>query len=679
MKIFDEIFEKLNSYQKETVLDESLTTLVNANVGSGKTTVLIAKVFYQHLKKGVDFKDMVVLTFTNKAAAEIKKRITDADVNILDEDMPFFGTFHSVALKMLKTILLVDDLGYTTAFTVIDPDELLEMASELIVEKGFNIKYKNKLKKRFEELQAGNTSYAGMKYKDDIEVLWNHVSLEKKKQNKMDFDDLITYATKLLETTTFSPKWIIIDEFQDCDEKQLEFIKALKVTETKVFAVGDPNQIIYSWRGSKRNIFSEFKKEYDAKEHTLPVNYRSSTTILEAAKCFLSDGAILQGTRDAGKQITLLNHYNPFNEANYLTDRIDDLHKRGVCYSEIAVFYRMQRQSQVLEEVFNRVGIPFEVSARKILSDIPVLRWFVNLLKASINENDTGNLVSVLRDKTFGEGLTKSKIRKIVFDKSDESSSLCNKIRGFERWSINQKSFDNIYNYFDLDCYLSPTSASYSKNKEYLLTLTDNIMEYTSDKGCSMAEGIKEFVNSSTLYGLDIFKENKHRSMDSVKLMTLHACKGLEFKYVFIIGANSGLIPLNSSSEEEQAEEKRLFFVGITRAIDELEISYYTSPGSPRVMPGQSCYLYLLPQHLIESSDSLETKSDLNAFRREIKNNIKKSVKNELIDKEIKQKVRHERYGIGTVELEDENTITVLFEGYDIKEFAKGFNSLEFL
>jgi len=161
--------------------------------------------------------------------------------------------------------------------------------------------------------------------------------------------------------------------------------------------------------------------------------------------------------------------------------------------------------------------------------------------------------------------------------------------------------------------------------------------------------------------------------------MTLHACKGLEFKYVFIIGANSGLIPLNSGSAEEQAEEKRLFFVGITRAIDELEISYYTNPGSPRVMPGRSSYLYLLPQHIIESSDRLVTRSDLNAFRREIKNNIEKSVKNELIDKEIKLKVRHERYGIGTVESEDENTITVLFGGYGIKEFAKGFNSLEFL
>ena len=680
MKLFDEIFEKLNSYQKETVLDESLTTLVNANVGSGKTTVLIAKVFYQHFKKGVDFKDMVVLTFTNKVAAEIKKRITAADATIKDEDMPFFGTFHSVALKMLKTILPVDDLGYTTAFTVIDPEELLEMASELIVEKGFNIKYKSKLKKRFEELKSGKTTYAGMKYKDDIEVLWNDVGLEKKKQNKMDFDDLITYSTKLLGTTPFSPKWIIIDEFQDCDENQLEFIKVLKDTETKVFAVGDPNQIIYTWRGSKRNIFSEFKKEYDAKEHTLPVNYRSSSTILEAAKCFLSDGTILQGTRDAGKQIVLLNHYDPFNEASYLTDKIGELHKSGVCYSDIAVFYRMQRQSQVLEELFNRTGIPYEVSVRKILSDIPVLRWFVNLLKASINESDTGNQVSVLRDKTFGEGLTKSKIRKIVFDKSNESSSLCNKIRGFEKWSIKQTSFDNIYNYFDLDSHLSPTSASYSKNKEYLLTLTDNISEYTAYKGCSMAEGIKEFVNSSTLYGLDIFKENRDRSVDSVKLMTLHACKGLEFKYVFIIGANSGLIPLNAGSEEERAEEKRLFFVGITRAIDALEISYYTSPGSPRVMSGRSSYLYLLPQHIIESSDSLVTKSDLNAFRREIKSNIEKNAKqHQLINKEIKLKVRHERYGIGTVQSEDENTITVIFEGYEKKEFAKGFNPLEFL
>ena len=679
LKTFDEIFEKLNKYQKEAVTDESLTTLVNANVGSGKTTVLIAKVLYQHFNKGVAFKDMVVLTFTNKAAGEIKKRIIEANVNIKDEDMLYFGTFHSVALKMLKTLLPVDTLGYTSDFTVMDPEEFLEMAMELILEKNFNIKYKNKLIKRFERLKIAETSYARMKYKDDIEALWEALCIEKRKQNKMDFQDLILNAINLLETVAFSPKWIIVDEFQDCDETQLKFIKAIKNEETRIFAVGDPNQIIYTWRGSRINIFTEFKKEYNAIELTLPVNYRSSANILELAKCFIVGQAALQSTREVGKLVSILNHYDPFNEANYLAEKITELHKSGVNFKDIAVFYRMQKQSQVIEEVFNKGKIPFEVSVRKTLTDIPVLRWFVALLKASTNEKDTGNLVTVLKDKTFGEGLTRLKINKIVCDKSEESSSLCNKIRGFERWSINVACTHNIYDYFDLDSYLSPTSSTYGENKEYVHTLINRILQYGSYKGYDITEGIKGFINSSALYGVDILKEDIHISEDSVKLMTLHACKGLEFKYVFIIGTNNGLIPLHSRSSEEDEEEKRLFFVGITRAIDNLEISYYTSTGNSRVMSGKSSFLYMLPKHLIKSGDYNEVKSDLRAFRHEIKNNMGKSIKSELIDNQIKIKVRHGRYGLGTVESEDNDTIRVLFENYGMKEFTRGFNPLEFL
>ncbi|HEY5563821.1 MAG TPA: ATP-dependent helicase [Clostridiaceae bacterium] len=519
-----------------------------------------------------------------------------------------------------------------------------------------------------------------------MEALWDCVVIEKKRQNKMDFYDLIMYATKLLETITFSPKWIIIDEFQDCDESQLAFVKALRGNpkvllseNTKIFAVGDPNQIIYTWRGSINNIFNEFKKEYEAEELTLPVNYRSSGTILEAAKAFLSEKAVLQGTREVGNPITLINQYDSFNEANYLSVKIGDLHKSGIEYKDIAVFYRMQKQSQVIEEVFQKENIPFEVSIRRTLLDIPVLRWFVNLLKATVNEKDTTNLISVLKDKTFGEGMTKAKIRKIVYDKVDESSILFNKIRGFESWSKNQTPPYNLYRYFDLDNYLSPTSVTYVENNGFVLNFLEKIIEYSKFKDYSIVGGIKEFINSSALYGVDILKENIDKSEDSVKLMTLHACKGLEFKYVFIIGVNYGLIPLNTATIEEQEEEKRLFFVGITRAKDNLEISYYTNPENPRVMSDQSSYIYMLPKHLIQSSDIEAQKGDLNAFRREIKSNMENTEKNQTIDKVIKKKVRHSRYGMGYVEWEDESVIVAIFQGYGRKEFTKAFNAIEFL
>ena len=150
-----DILSKLNEYQRQAVLDESKACLVNANVGSGKTTVLISKVLFLHKEKGIPLSDMVVFTFTNKAANEIKERMVAFDKTIKDENMPYFGTFHSVALKMLQTFLPIDTLNYRKNFTIIAPDEELEMAESLIEENSLNIKYKNKLKKRLEDAVSG--------------------------------------------------------------------------------------------------------------------------------------------------------------------------------------------------------------------------------------------------------------------------------------------------------------------------------------------------------------------------------------------------------------------------------------------------------------------------------------------------------------------------------------------
>jgi len=255
-----EFLKKLNDYQKEAVFDESRALLLNAHVGSGKTTVLIAKVLYLSVVKNVDFQDMVVLTFTNKAANEIKERIRRHFPAIQDDELPFVGTFHSVAKKLLSTVLHVEELGYTKDFTIIDLEELLEMANRLIVENKYKIKYQRKLLTRIENLKNGKKLYSNMKYEDDINLLWENIVQEKLAQNKMDFDDLIENATMLLKDSEFRPKWIIVDEFQDCDEAQLEFIKAMSSPETKLFVVGDPNQIIYTWRGSDREIFAKFKQ-----------------------------------------------------------------------------------------------------------------------------------------------------------------------------------------------------------------------------------------------------------------------------------------------------------------------------------------------------------------------------------------------------------------------------------
>lgn len=552
---------ELNEYQKAAVLDESSVCLVRANVGSGKTTVLIEKIRYFHEKKGVPLERMTILTFTNKAADEIGQRLQESGNNI--------GTFHSVAFHLLQEELPLEELGYAKEFEVCLPEEELQLAEQLIAEQKLKIKYKNRLQKRLEEFYAkGKTK----DYKDDFLKLAELLTKEKKRQNKMSYEDLLKNTVLLLKRhPEFKrPAWIIIDEIQDCDERQLEMIQELKGPETRIFAVGDPNQVIYSWRGSVFNIFYRLKALYQAKELSLPVNYRSSGTILKAAARFQETGMALEGTREQGEKITIRNHYDSFQEALYLTDKIKGMHAKGVPYEEIAIFYRLQSQSETLKKVF------------------------------------------------------------------EEEKVSC--------W-VSQKE-----------------------------------------------DG----------------QENTEKLENAVNLMTLHASKGLEFSHVFIIGVNNGLIPLNPKKEAEEEEERRLFYVGLTRAKESLELSYYTSPG-PRVLPGPGRYLSYFPESLVNRTSALEMRDRKeaaehlqnlkrmileereNTFSSESELAEAQKAEGEEIYKEAdltgenlrtetsfaSRRVSHLKYGQGSVVSEDENTITVNFDDYGEKELLKAFSMLE--
>ena len=671
-----EMLSNLNDYQLQAVMDDSPACLVNAQVGSGKTTVLIAKVFYLYKAKNVSFKNMVVLTFTNKAADEIKERIRDFDASIDEKEMPFFGTFHSVALYMLKTTLPIEDLGYTQDFTVIDPDDEIDMANRLITTNSLQIKYKNKLYKRLEFAAQRQPLYGKMKHEDDIQTRIQALQQEKIKQNRMNFNDLLINATTLAKKVEYRPQWIIVDEFQDSNEMQLELIRALAGEQTKVFAVGDPNQIIYSWRGSKQNLFSSFKNEFGAKELSLPINYRSCNTILEVAKCFLKSVSDLRGLREQGSKITIRNHYNPFNEAQYLCDRIIDIVSEGNQYKDIAILYRLQSQSKILEDAFNKAGIPFKKSMRRTLKDIPVLDWFTNIFRFSINNNDMESAMNVFTNKSYGEYFPHSEISNNFTGSEFRQSVLFNKMSGFAEWCESCDCVLDVYDYFEIDRFIKPTSASFAEDKRYINSLLAKIDTYIKQLDIEVFEGIKSFIDSSVLYGTDILEVDTHIGSSTVKLMTLHASKGLEFKYVFIIGANFGLIPLHTKTVKEEDEERRLFFVGITRAKDFLEISYYTNPENPRVIPGASRYLYMIPDHLADRDEMSGGIVDLQVLRREVVR-AKDQQLPQLVGADEKRRVKHPKYGMGIVVNENEEMVTVLFDGYGEKEFLKAFSELE--
>ena len=747
---------KLNPYQKEAVLDESPACLVNANVGSGKTTVLTAKVRYLCEQKGVAPKDLMVLTFTNKAANEIRERLENLTGK--EEDL-WFGTFHSVALRMLQTILPVEELGYTKEFQVCIPEEEMQMAQQLITEQNLQIKYKNCLKKRLDQSRQ-KSGRKPKDYGDDFERLCTLLEEEKKKQNKMTYEELILHTGQLLQShpEILRPLWLIIDEVQDCDQSQLDLLDSLMGKDSHLFAVGDPNQVIYSWRGSAFQIFFQLKNRYQAMELSLPINYRSSGTILSAARRFLQNGSTLEGVKSEGGKVQIRKQYDPFQEAEDLAARIPELHMQGIPYHEIGILYRLQNQSALLEQVLTRNGIPVHVAVKEKMEDIPVVQWFFHVLRFCVNHSDTTSGVEALCNKTYGEGwTTKKALQQIRRWETEETlpkdSPLFSGMVNVQEDVFVTEETDQLWEMFSLDRYLMPSRAGYREDKVRIMGIFAGIREKGS---------VREFLNDVALYGIPllysvgktnpvaenqitedlttncsntedfdekeqtyigIVKKEKFReeAEDAVQLMTLHASKGLEFTCVFIIGVNDGLLPLRGTGFEQEDEERRLFFVGMTRAKEQLELSYYTSPDGYGILPGPGKYLKMFPKDLIEGLDEPKyaegnAAEHLQAMKRQIlqareertlqmpeedfrtispeidvekpdtdpcrheekeENSAKSATNHTDADSVANQpRVAHEKYGVGTVISENEDTITIRFDDYGEKELLKMFTVL---
>ena len=369
--------EELNPYQREAVEDMSKATLVNACVGSGKTTVLTMKARFLHEAKGIPYESMMILTFTNRAADEIRERLQLPAAG--GENRRFsFGTFHSVARQLLDESPLLDKLGWQRGFTMILPEEEEELARQLIREKKLKVKYPNRLPKRLEQERAAWQSGGKSRYKDDLFLLFPLLEEAKRRGNRMSFSNLLEEAMKLLhlqkkEGTLVYPAWLIVDEVQDCNRQQVEMLELLYGPDTCFFAVGDPNQMIYSFRGGDETLFYYIRNHFQCRERFLPVNYRSAPEILAVANRFRMFGEQITGEQaaeaDSTGQIPVHHYYDAFLEAKVLTERIRELHEKGMNYGQIAILYRMQEQSQLLEAAFERAGIPYEVRKNSSLPE----------------------------------------------------------------------------------------------------------------------------------------------------------------------------------------------------------------------------------------------------------------------------------------------------------------------
>jgi superfamily I DNA/RNA helicase len=358
---------RLNPAQITAVLTDEPATLVRAQVGSGKTTVLVHKVLYLHMVLRVPLAEIAVLTFTNKAAREIHQRLGAMAVSVAAKDGPsareswLIGTFHGVARALLAEALPIDREGYHPDFSVIDEEARQALCEALIKRHKLKVGRRSSLRKRLGSGQG------------DLQRLSELLAEEKRTLNQMDFDDLIEVANRLLtsEPATFrrpiALRWLLVDEVQDCEARELDFLRRLAGPHTRFFAVGDPRQAIYGFRNGDLDVCSTLLREWRCRLLELPHNYRSTGIILQAARAVLGTqaaGGRLACTREAGGIVAVLRHHDAASEAMYLADRVTALRAQGVPFGEVAVLYRLRSQGDTLARVFRERGLPLFETAR---------------------------------------------------------------------------------------------------------------------------------------------------------------------------------------------------------------------------------------------------------------------------------------------------------------------------
>ncbi len=683
-------FQRLNIHQRHAVFHHAQNSILAAMVGSGKTTVLIAKIFYLHFMLKVPFDEMVVLTFTNKAAREIKERIA-AFLENIDEDLNrqlrYFGTFHSVARQILEEHQELSSLGYKSGFMILDEQEKQEFLERIIIQEGFNIKYQSHLVKRLKNYkETGAVLMGNMKQEDDLEKLIPLIEKEKQAVNSMDFDDLLEYSNRLLKHHIHkSPQWIIVDEFQDCNNIQLDFIENLKDTDSNIFVVGDPNQSIYGWRGSKEHIFREVQPLWDATWMELPQNYRSTENILSAAESLLADeSSSLIPTRTGGKPILLVRHFDDQQEAYYLREQMHRLQNEGVELDSVAILFRTHEQIKLVETVFSQDKIPFQLGKKIDLYNDVALSFILRVFKLCCNHNDIDSALNIICDKTFGVVKRTPKLIKELRERDSklsilkaliiylekgkkqhpETIYLLKQIENFgEQFLGNvEATAKDLMQYLNLQNILKPTSIHYA---DYIKSIEAAWMElstYVNGKGWGKRQDIfKVAIDQVILEGTFQINNRIKEKGSGVHLLTIHAAKGLEFDKVYIAGANSGIIPLTQhKGSQNLKEEKRLLFVALTRGKNNVEIGWHVQPSFRNANPEPSYFLNAIPDNLLERSVA----GALNDTK------VEKVSSEEWT---LNDKVKHKKYGVGFVTVIDDVNIICAFDTVGEKSFSKVF------
>ena len=689
----------LNNKQKEAVLASDGPLLILAGAGSGKTSVLTTKVAYLIKEKGVDPKNIVAITFTNKAAKEMKERIIKL-VGSIGYNIQI-STFHSFGLRIIKENY--QKLGFDKNFTIIDSDDSLTVIKKILKEKNID---SNRYNPKFIKNQISsckNEMVTPEKYErlvnDDItDVTYKVYKAYQEtllRNNSLDFDDLLIMPIilfnkykEVLESYQEQFKYIFIDEYQDTNEAQYLLSKMISAKYKNICVVGDDSQSIYSWRGANFKNILNFEKDYNnANVILLEQNYRSTKTILNAANSLIKHNINkkdknLWTDNEEGEKIKYIKANDEKDEASTVTKEIKKLIGEGISLDDIAVLYRTNAQSRTIEEAFLNSSIPYKIVGAFAFYSRKEIKDLLAYLKLIYNTKDDVSLLRVINYPKRGIGnktIENLSMDAVLNDTSIFESIKQGKEQSFKELILSMKEESEKLSLTEIiDMVLEKSGIKADLESEHTLEADirlENLNEFKSiTKTFEEESGIaslEEFLNEVSLVS-DV-NEQKNDNTPKVTLMTMHAVKGLEFSYVFVIGMEENIFPHVNSFEEVEGieEERRLCYVAITRAKKKL----YILNAIRRMLYGKtsvnmpSRFLNEIDKEYIEMP---EIKSSFIAQKID-----KQSMFNDDNDLKAGDNVIHEKYGPGVVVAVDRSIATIAFKKDGIKKLMKNHKSIK--
>ncbi|MBI3634080.1 MAG: UvrD-helicase domain-containing protein [Candidatus Yonathbacteria bacterium] len=606
----------LNEMQRQAVVHKDGPLLIIAGAGTGKTSTLTHRILHL-IKEGVAPGEILAVTFTNKAAKEMRDRIGELlekygfKTGIRYGDaLPFMGTFHSLGVYILRAH--AEKFGLTRNFAILDKSGAGTLMKQAVKEQGIDSKQFSpdrmgsiisRQKGNLVTMEEYRASAGNSFFPTIVSSVWERYENFLKREKALDFDDLILKTVILLrENPTirgyYQSKWkfVHIDEYQDTNGAQHELTRLLVGPAKNICAVGDGDQNIYSWRGANVQNILNFEKDYaGARTILLEENYRSTQTILSVANDVIRKNTIraeknLFTKNKEGAKIGLIESYNEGEEARIVGEKIKNIIESGTAPENIAVLYRANFQSRVLEEAFLVMGIPYQVLGvrffeRKEVKDI------LSYLSASQNPNSLSDIKRIIDCPPRGIG--KSTLAK-MFAKDEHGLPPAAQKRVTEFWNLLRdiKEYVSTEKASDIIKFISERSgieASLKTGRDEDAERLENIHELVTLASkyniLPPEEAVEKLLEDAALSS---DQDSLMKNESAVKLMTVHAAKGLEFPYVFVTGLEQDLFPhrrigAGEVSKEDEEEERRLFYVAITRAKEKL----YLSHASVRAIFGQ--------------------------------------------------------------------------------------------